>query len=236
MESQQPQQPVEIIQPKNKRTIKKSTIAIIALIFVAIGGLAIAGIEYYQSAQKDFEIADLQKAIEGYEKFSSEYNNESEEGEEQSETKVKVGQVIRNDVRIGYSAIPFERSNCQNCKDDYEIYSGVTTTSRLPGDTFTIDFGKPVKYSFDGFAYGVQEMDLVLYVLEDNTAGYSYYYQSDIESYDFVYGIIPELQNIVGFVGARNSTNTGDTVLAILQNGEYYDLSDVIRDIAVRKI
>lgn len=215
-------------QPKVKD--KKYVAIIVILTIIAIGGIVFGGIELWQNMQKEDEISKLQSEKNIQQEATEE--NMSMEGHGQNNTQQSNSSTHWSIVN--YSKSAFDKTKCKNCQQDLDYGVTARTVEELYGRTQDyendVDFGKSVAYTFE-LGYG-HDGHIVLYVFEDGTAGYTSMMNN------FTYGFIPELQNVVGFVGGwidqGEDVSVGrydNTIFAILSDGSYYSLENWLNEL-----
>lgn len=201
-------------------------IIIVALAILTVGGFVFGGVELWQSMQKDDEI----KALRSENDRQQEVVEENVTIEEPSQNNVSQSNSSTHWSIVNYSKNAFDKTKCKNCRQDLDYGVTAKTTEELYG-WYTqdyendVDFGKPVAYTFE-LGYG-HDGHIVLYVFEDGTAGYTSMMNK------FTYGFIPELQDVVGFIGGWidqgedvSASRYSNTIFAILSDGSYFSLEN----------
>lgn len=220
----------QIIEPIKKQTEpkvenKKFLAIIIALIILAVGGFVFGGVQLQQNMQMKGEIEDLKS-----ERSEEQLAVDDEQSDDSSQVDSMQNNALQHWNVIDYSRSAFDKAKCKNCQQDLDY--GVTT--KVAEELYyqydedyenSVDFGKPVAYTFQ-LGYG-HDGHIVLYVFSDGTAGYT------SMMHEFTYGLIPDLQNVVGFVGGWidqgedvSSSRYANTIFAVLSDGSYVLLND----------
>lgn len=218
-------------QPQSEIKNKKYVAIIIVLAILAVGGFVFGGIELWQKMQKEDEISKLQSGKNIQQEAVEEDINMEEHGQDNTQQSNS----STHWSVVNYSKNAFDKTKCKNCQKDLDYGVTAKTTEELYGwynqnYENDVDFGKPVAYTFE-LGYG-HDGHIILYVFEDGTAGYTSMMNK------FTYGFIPELQNVVGFIGgwidqgeSVSASRYINTIFAVLSDGSYFSLENWLNEL-----